>query len=508
MDIYLKFIIALLPIVLLMVALGVFKVPGHKICPIALIFTMILATLVWEMPAYITISAAIEGIVLAVWPIMIVIIAAVFTYNLSIYTKGMEVIKKMLTSVTTDKRILVLILAFGFGGFLEAVAGFGTAVAIPAGIMAALGFEPIFAAVLCLIANTTPTAFGAIGLPVTTLAKVSDISAGELSYTIGIQLFIFIILLPFILVIITSKGVKGLKGVTFITFASGASFAIVQLIVAKYLGAELPAVFASVISMGVTIFIAKKFYKEEKAEDENGENITLKQGLIAWLPFILIFIFIILVSPLFPKLYDLVASVKTSVTLYRGEGATPYTLVWLATPGTLIIIAAFIGGLVQGAKFSDIVKVLISTVKQMLKSAITIIAIIALAKVMGYSGMIKSIALVLVMITGSFYPAISPLIGALGTFVTGSDTSANVLFGGLQVEAARSLGVDPYWLAAANTCGATAGKMISPQSIAVATAATGIEGEEGKILSSTLKFCIAYVLLLGVLTYVGTLIII
>ncbi|MDU1855282.1 MAG: L-lactate permease, partial [Clostridium baratii] len=138
MDIYLKFIIALLPIVLLMVALGVFKVPGHKICPIALIFTMILATLVWKMPAYITISAAIEGIVLAVWPIMIVIIAAVFTYNLSIYTKGMEVIKKMLTSVTTDKRILVLILAFGFGGFLEAVAGFGTAVAIPAGIMAAL----------------------------------------------------------------------------------------------------------------------------------------------------------------------------------------------------------------------------------------------------------------------------------------------------------------------------------------------------------------------------------
>ena len=260
--------------------------------------------------------------------------------------------------------------------------------------------------------------------------------------------------------------------------------------------------------MGVTIFIAKKFYKEEKAEDENGENITLKQGLIAWLPFILIFIFIILVSPLFPKLYDLVASVKTSVTIYRGEGATPYTLVWLATPGTLIIIAAFIGGLVQGAKFSEIVKVLISTVKQMLKSAITIIAIIALAKVMGYSGMIKSIALVLVMITGSFYPAISPLIGALGTFVTGSDTSANVLFGGLQVEAARSLGVDPYWLAAANTCGATAGKMISPQSIAVATAATGIEGEEGKILSSTLKFCIAYVLLLGVLTYVGTLIII
>ncbi|MEG1481380.1 L-lactate permease [Clostridium sp.] len=506
MDIYFKFIIALLPIILLMVALGVFKVPGHIICPIALVCTIILAVLLWKMPLLITASAALEGIALAIWPIMLVIIAAVFTYNLSIYTKGMDVIKKMLTSVTTDKRILVLILAFGFGGFLEAVAGFGTAVAIPAGIMAALGFEPIFAAVICLIANTTPTAFGAIGLPVTTLAEVSNISIGQLSYTIAIQLFMFIILLPFILVMITGKGIKALKGVVFITFATGTSFAIVQLIVAKYLGAELPAVIGSVVSMGVTIFIAKTFYKEKNAEYEQCDKVTFKQGVKAWLPFILIFIFIILISPLFPKIYEMVASVKTSVTIYKGEGAMPYTFVWLASPGTLIILAAFIGGLVQGAKFSEIVKVLTNTVKQMFKSSITIISIIALAKVMGYSGMIKSVALVLVMVTGSFYPLISPLIGALGTFVTGSDTSANVLFGGLQVEAAKSLGTSPYWLAAANTCGATAGKMISPQSIAVATAATGIEGEEGKILNSTLKYCVGYVVLLGIITYAGTLI--
>lgn len=504
MDIYLKFIVALLPIILLMVALGVFKVPGHIICPIALVITIILAMLMWGMPFGITVSAALEGIALAVWPIMIVIIAAVFTYNLSIYTKGMDVIKKMLTGVTNDRRILVLILAFGFGGFLEAVAGFGTAVAIPAGILAALGFEPMFAATICLIANTTPTAFGAIGLPVNTLAKVSDISVGPLSYTISLQLFAFIVILPFVLVMITGKGFKGLKGVIGITIASGLSFAIVQMIVAKYLGAELPAVLGSVVSMGVTILIAKVFYKDKSLEEE--EKVSFKQGVIAWLPFILIFIFIILVSPLFPAIYEPIAAVQTSVNIYKGAGAHPYTFVWLATPGTIIIVATFIGGLIQGASFGAIVKVFLQTVKQMFKSAITIIAIVALAKVMGYSGMIKSIALVLVMVTGSFYPVISPLIGALGTFVTGSDTSANVLFGGLQVEAAKSLGVNPYWLAAANTCGATAGKMISPQSIAVATAATGLEGSEGKILNSTLKYCVSYVILLGVLTYIGTLI--
>lgn len=174
---------------------------------------------------------------------------------------------------------------------------------------------------------------------------------------------------------------------------------------------------------------------------------------------------------------------------------------WLATPGTLIIIATFIGGLIQGAKFSEIVSVLVKTIKQMSKSAITIIAIVAMAKIMGYSGMIKSIAVVLVAVTGSYYPLISPIIGALGTFVTGSDTSSNVLFGGLQVEVAKTLGLNPYWLAAANTGGATAGKMISPQSIAVATAATGLVGAEGKILNATIKFCIVYVIVLGIMAY-------
>lgn len=503
MNTYLMFFLALIPIIVLIIGLGVLKIPAHKICPVALVITILLSIFAWGMPTMDSLTAALEGIALGIWPIMVVIIAAVFTYNLVVHTKAMEIIKSMLISVSDDRRILVLILAWGFGGFLEAVAGFGTAVAIPVGIMAALGFNPFFAAVICLVANTTPTAFGAIGLPVITLSNVSGIPIEPLSYYVVIQLLLFVVLIPFVLVSLTEKSIKGIKGVFGITLASGLSFGIVQVFVAKFLGPELPAVLGSIVSLLVTIFIAKKFYKKSK-EVQKEEKIEFKKVLGAFSPFILILVIIIGISPLFPSIYEKLSEIKTSINIYTGVGAKPYTFVWLTTPGVLILIAAFIGGFIQKASLKEMVEILISTMKQMSKSAITILSIIALAKVMGYSGMVASIATVLVMITGSFYAFIAPFIGALGTFVTGSDTSANVLFGSLQAEAANSLGISPAWLAAANTCGATAGKMISPQSIAVATAATGLAGKEGKILNSTLKVCILYVLLLGIISYFGS----
>lgn len=501
MNIFLLFFIAMIPVIWLIVSLGVLKIPGHKACPIALGLTIILSVLVWQMPILDSITAGLEGIAMAIWPIFLIIVAAVFTYNLATHTGGMEVIKKMMTSVSTDRRILVLILAWGFGGFLEAIAGFGTAVAIPASILAALGFNPVFAAVICLIANTTPTAFGAIGLPVSTLAQVTNLNVNDLSFTISIQLFIMIIVVPFVLVVLTGNGLKSLKGVFGITLLSGLSFALPQIFVAKFMGAELPAIVGSVICMAVTIGMAKLFYKD--TADKEAEKIKPKEAFMAWLPFILVFVIIILCSSLFPAINGLLSQVKTSVQIYTGVGGKPYTFLWLATPGTLIIIATYLGGLIQGVKFSEITKLLVNTIKQMSKSVITIGAIVGLAKIMGYSGMISVIAEVLVLATGRFYPLIAPIIGALGTFITGSDTSANVLFGGLQVEAANAVGVSPYWLAAANTAGATAGKMISPQSIAVATAATGIIGSEGKILQSTIKFCAIYVVVIGLVVYFG-----
>ncbi|MBL4932655.1 L-lactate permease [Clostridium paridis] len=501
MNNYVLFLIALLPIIWLMVSLGKLKIPGYKAIPIALVITIVLAVLVWKVSITNVFGATLEGFAMGLWPIMIVIIAAVFTYNLTLHTGGMDVIKKIMTSITTDKRILVLILAWGFGGFLEAVAGFGTAVAIPASIMVALGFEPVFAAVICLMANTTPTAFGAVGLPVSTLANVTGIQVAPLSYAVSMQLFALIIVVPIALVMITGKSVKAINGVLGISIVSGLAFAVPQVIVAKYLGAELPAILGSVVSMGATILWAKIFHKD-KAQ-KNTEAIGFKKGLMAWLPFILVFSFILLASPLISAINGPLASIKTSIKLYHGVGGKPYTFQWITAPGTLIIIATYLAGFIQGFSFKEITKVLFKTIKQMSISFITILSIVALAKVMQYSGMIKSIAVVLVAITGPLYPLIAPIIGALGTFVTGSDTSANVLFGGLQVEAAKGLNLDPYWLAAANTVGATAGKMISPQSIAVATAATGLSGKEGTILNSTLKFCLVYVVVLGLIVFLG-----
>ncbi|MBW6410482.1 L-lactate permease [Clostridium weizhouense] len=506
---YLYFVIACIPILWIMVSLGKFKIPGYKACPTALLITFLLAIFVWKMNVKEAITSVLEGFALALWPIILIIIAAVFIYNLSEYTGSMKTIKNIMTGVTNDKRILVLILAWGFGGFLEAVSGMGTAVTIPASVLAGLGFQPVFAAIICLIANTTSTAFGAIGLPVTTLAKVTSLDIHKLSYIISIQLAPLIIIIPFILIMLTGKNIKAIKGVIGITLVSGLGFAIPQIIVAKYFGGELPGVVGGAISMALTIFIAEKYYKEAKDDKyviqivQNNEKLSIKKIILAWSPFILIFLFIIIFSPFCPHIYKPLSNIKTSIYIYKGIDSKPYTCYWIINPGTLIIIASYISGLIQGVSLKKITSIFWETIKEMYKPAITIISIIALAKIMGYSGMIKSIAEILVLATGTYYPFISPIIGALGTFVTGSDTSSNILFGELQVEAAKSVGINPYWLAASNILGATGGKMISPQSIAVATAATGLTDSEGKILSSTVKICLIYVLVGGIIVFLG-----
>ena len=499
------FSIALIPIVWLMVALGALKMPGHKATAIGLAATILLAFFVFKMPVLLVSTAALEGIALGLWPIMIVIVAAIFTYNLALHTKSMDTIKTMLADITTDRRIQVLILAWGFGGFLEAVAGYGTAVAIPASILAGLGEDPLFAAIICLTANTVPTAFGAIGIPVLTLAQMTNLDVNVLSYQIALQLTLFIVVIPALLVVLTTGSIRGLKGFWGISLASGASFAIPELFCAKFLGAELPALAGSICSMAVTIGIAKVFYKEERTQTEKMAPIGFRQGVLAWLPYILILVFIVGTSSLVEPVYAVLAKIKTAVTIYQGQGSVPFVFKWIATPGTLIIAAALLGGLLQGARLFEIAGVFVYTVKKLILSTVTVLCIVSLSKVMAYSGMISAIAVVLVKVTGQFFSLISPLIGALGTFVTGSDTSSNVLFGKLQVEVASKTGVSPYWLSAANTAGATGGKMISPQSIAVATAATGLVGSEGRILDQTLKYCACYVAFLGVVVYLGSL---
>ena len=501
MNDYMLFAIAMIPVLWLIVSLGVLKMPAHKTCSFTVILTLAIAIICWRMKFIDGITATVEGMAIALWPILLVIVAALFTYNLAVETKTMDVIKKMLSSITTDKRIQVLILAWGFGGFLEAVAGYGTAVAIPASILASLGFNPLFAAVICLLANTVPTAFGALGIPVTTLATVTGLEVVHLSYVTSIQLAGFIVLIPFLLVILTEKSIKALKGLVGITLVSGITFAVPQIFIAKYLGADLPALVASICSMACTILMAKVMNKEKVETKE--DKIGLKEGVLAWLPYILLCGLILIASPLVPSINSLLAKASSNIHIYTGDATSTTAFSWINTPGMMILIATFIAGLIQKLKFTYMLDVLKRTIIQLKTSFITIMSIVAISKIMSHSGMTSSISFGLCAITGSFYPLIAPLLGAIGTFVTGSDTSANILFGALQTEAAKSLSIDPYWIAAANTAGATAGKMISPQSIAIATSATGLIGSEGKILSTTVKYCLGYVIILGLIVYFG-----
>lgn len=512
---FIHFLLAMLPIIWLIIALSGLKMAGHVACPIALIITAVEALFLWKQKIIDVLTGGLEGFAMAIWPICLVIVAAVFTYNLVVHTKNMELIKKMLTSVSKDKRILVLIISWGFGGFMEGMAGFGTAVAIPAGILCGLGFDPIFAAMVCLVANTTPVAFGSIGIPTVTAANVTGFSPHMTASYVVLQLAIMVILVPFFLVFITGKheGAKGLgdyKEILFITLMSGVSFLIPQYLTAKFIGAELPAVIGSVCSMAVTIILAKVMLKGKSSkfdveieEKEDERSLTVKDALVAWSPFILVLVFLLLTSTLVPAIHDPLSAIKSNVPIYTGEGATPYTFTWVATPGVLILIAAFIGGIIQKCPIGEIFGVLGKTIVQMLKTIITIMAVLATAKIMGYSGMTQSIADFIVRVTGSFYPLVAPLIGSIGTFVTGSSTSSSVLFSKLQASTGAELNINQIWLVAANTVGSTAGKIISPQSIAVATAATATVGKESEILTKVIKYFVLFAVIYGLVCYFG-----
>ena len=511
---FIHFLLAMLPIIWLIIALSGLKMAGHVACPIALIITVIEALFLWKQKIIDVLTGGLEGFAMAIWPICLVIVAAVFTYNLVVHTKNMELIKKMLTSVSRDKRVLVLIIAWGFGGFMEGMAGFGTAVAIPAGILCGLGFEPIFAATVCLVANTTPVAFGSIGIPTVTAANVTGFSPHMTASYVVLQLAIMVILVPFLVVFITGKheGAKGIgdyKEILFITLMSGLSFLVPQYLTAKFVGAELPAVIGSVCSMAVTIILAKVMLKgkaskfDVEIEDNDDTTMTVKDAFVAWSPFILVLLFLLLTSTLVPAIHDPLSAIKSNVPIYSGEGASPYTFTWVSTPGVLILIAAFIGGLIQGCPVGEIFVVLGKTVIQMFKTIITIIAVLATAKIMGYSGMIASIANMFVLTLGALYPLAAPLIGGLGTFVTGSGTSSSVLFGNVQMQAANAIGANPYWMVALNSLGVAVGKMMAPQSLAIGLVAVNESGKDGELLKRVFPYALLYLLVMAVIAYFG-----
>lgn len=506
----LKTLLALLPLLWLLFGLGKLKLPTHKAGGVALALTLLIAGTAFGMGIADMAGAALEGAALALFPIVWVVISAVFVYNVAVSTGSMETIKNTLSKLSPDRRVQGLILAFGFGGFLEAVAGFGTAVAIPAGIMAALGFNPLLAATVCLIANTIPVAFGVLGIPIITLAQVTSLPLGQLALYTAVQLIPFIVLLPLVLVFAITGSIKNIKGVIGVSLAAGFAFAAGQTLAAAFIGTELAAVVGSLLSLAVIVAWVKvkpvkkvwRFKGEQPAHADAASGKTnISDSLKAWSPYILILVLILAMKYLpfldFLKQYPFTLSAQ----FYFGPGGKHQTFALATSGGTVLFVSAVVSGFIQGAAIGSIFKVLWKTLKQLWKTVLTILSVVMLAKVMGYSGMVTSIATAIAALAGPVYPLIAPVIGALGTFLTGSDTSSNVLFGELQKNTAIQLNANPVWLTAANASGATAGKMISPQSISIATSSTGLAGSEGKILGVTIKYCVVYAVLIGVVVW-------
>lgn len=541
-----QFVLSILPILWLVIALCVLKMAGWKACGLAAVISAVVGIACFGMAPVNALSAVGEGVLNALWPICIVIIAALFVYNLTLETGAMERIKSMLSSVSSNRMVILLLIGFAFGNFMEGMAGFGTAVAIPAGILIAMGFDPVPTLIACLVINSTPTGFGSVGVPTTTMMGITGIPAIAISGMIAGMQFVITFAGPFVMVAIVGKGIKAIKENLGIILLASLSFCLPQFVAAYFIGPELPDILGAVVSMICIVVVAllheKKSGAKEasvtgaatasgageasetgattakatsgnkvagddslsnKASETAGAKFTMKEGLVAWSPFILIFVILLFTSSLIPVIHEPLATVKSTISVYTGKNSGSLTFYWLDCPGVKIILAGLIGGLIQGASIGTILKIFGKTLKDNVKTIFTICSVLATAKIMGYSGMISAIAVILVKVTGQFYPAISPFVGMIGGFVTGSGTSTTVLFGGLQTETATAIGVNKTWLASANIVGGGIGKMISPQNIAIGCAASGLGGQESKILNKTIPYAACYIIVAGIACMIG-----
>lgn len=507
-------IIAIIPIVLLFVLMLGLKMAGHKSAFLTLLATIALALFVAPamgfVPKDFTFAgvgwAVVEGVLKAVFPILIIILMAIFSYNVLVESKEIEVIKNQFTSFSDDKGVTVLMLVWGFGGLLEGMAGFGTAVAIPAAILISLGYKPVFSALVALIANTVPTGFGAVGVPVITLCN--EVAAGgvaspelirEVSTYCVVQLSPLFIILPFIILTLTNRSRNAIGRNLLISLWVGGISLATQYVVAMFLGAETPAIIGSVAAI-IALLVYSKLFAPKK-DNGNVKHYTAAETFRAWSVYFFILLFILLSGPLFPDINSFLKSHLVSrVALPIYADGTTFNFGWISNAGLMLLLGTVIGGLIQGVSPRKLLVILARTTVNLRKTVITIISLVSLASVMNYAGMIVVIASALAAVTGQLYPVFAPLIGAIGTFVTGSDTSSNILFAKLQANVAHQLNYsNSDWLVAANTTGATGGKMISPQSIAIATAACDMQGRDGEILKAAIPYAIAYIAIGGLM---------
>ncbi|AZE15280.1 L-lactate permease [Pseudomonas chlororaphis subsp. aureofaciens] len=528
---------AVIPIVFFFLALAVFRLKGHVAGSITLALSILVAIFAFQMPADMALAAAGYGFAYGLWPIAWIIVAAVFLYKLTVKSGQFEVIRSSVLSITDDQRLQVLLIGFCFGAFLEGAAGFGAPVAITAALLVGLGFNPLYAAGLCLIANTAPVAFGALGIPIIVAGQVTGIDAFKIGAMTGRQLPLLSLFVPFWLVFMMD-GLRGVKETWPAALVAGLSFAVTQYFTSNFIGPELPDITSALASLiALTLFL--KVWQPKRsfaaATASVGAAVVRNGGFgqprttqpspysfgeifKAWSPFLILTVLVTIwtLKPFkamfaaggsmyswvfnfaIPHLDQLVIK---SAPIVATPTAIPavFKLDPISATGTAIFFSALISMLVLKINFKTGLTTFKETFYELRWPILSIGMVLAFAFVTNYSGMSSTMALVLAG-TGAAFPFFSPFLGWLGVFLTGSDTSSNALFSSLQATTAHQIGVNDTLLVAANTSGGVTGKMISPQSIAVACAATGLVGKESDLFRFTLKHSLFFATIVGLIT--------
>lgn len=520
-NIYISALVALIPIVYYLVALAVFKLKGWLTGLTTLIVAAIVAVIFFKMPVTFAVMSSLQGIVYGILPIGWIILASVFLYKMTVKTGHFNIIRDSVTSLTDDRRIQAILIAFSFGAFLEGAAGFGAPVAITASLLVGLGFQPLYAAGICLLANTAPVAFGAVGVPVTVMGNLATyvdgtpIPATDIARMIGHQLPVISVFIPFYLIIVMA-GFKKAMEVWPALLVAGGSFAIAQYASASFLGPELPDIISALFSLLCTVILLQ-FWKPKttwKFKNEPKQTITTvkhssKEVATAWAPFIVLVvaIFIWTLAPVkaFFKKLSIVIDVpfihNNIINSVSGKVvAAQYKFDILGAVGTSILVAALISKFIIKISWKDTFETFIETFNEIKMALLTICFVVGFAYVMNASGMTNTIGSALAA-TGKAFAFFSAGLGWIGVFITGSDTSANLLFAKLQQVTAQQTGMDSLLALAANSSGGVTGKMISPQSIAVAAASVGLVGKEPELLRFTVKHSLFLLLLVCILVY-------
>ena len=523
---------ATLPLIVLLIGIPLMMKPAAKVAPIAWLVTVLTAILVFHFPVKVTLLAALQGGLTGLFPIMYIPFGALVVYNVLKVTGWMDKMQGAMASLTIDRRAQALLIAFGFGAFLEGICGFGAPVAIPASILIGLGYNPMMAALVCLVANTGPVPFGSLAIPTVTLAKTTGLDLMKLSQMTGRFMAPLALIMAFATVYAMSKS-KGLKGSLGTILVAGLSFSITEFLVSNFIGPDLVSVLAGLACLIATAIYLKSqkhaqpwLFEGDAPADNAPKEFHFMELFLSWLPYLLLAVLVIAVNlpktkPLFAGAVDGWRWAVLKTQIYNPNKI--YAFTWLQTPGTIMLIAGAIAFPFMGIKYSVMGEQVGKTFKQMIPSFIAVACILSIAEVMNLTLPIidpktklaivgdlafKQISMVATLANGivalvsqHVYPLLSPLFGTIGVFLTGSNTSANALFGNLQKLTAQGMGLSDILMASAGSAGASAGKMISPQSIVIAAAAVGLAGKEGLIMRQTIKYTIPYVILLALMTW-------